>query len=1073
MHNLINITKRFYHHYLNPMISNSYYKFEPLNTFGVFSTSHYLEYLALDAQNEGENSKEKMKIVPHLIMPCVSSLNFLNTRTQEIFSIVTNHSIITAFIIVKKSLIRFGETVYEHLAVLGYRDGTLKIYDMKGECLLTTKAHKTEITVITCDRQIDAQYLFLGSNDTDISIFNLVSMEPSFLLRGHKNAVTGLVYIPQDNVLISSSKDMLIKVWELDTQHCVQTLVDTQHEIWSIKANPSLSRLLVGCTDTELRVLDLNPLTRPSNDKKTYVYERMIQFMGPLHRKSKERILSMEWDNYGETIAVFGASDNVIELFVLRTPEEKEEYLKIQTDQLNKEYNKRKNAFKNNITFSDELEDEEDRPQTPEEWYQEKLNELKHSADIEFKSIAPLKLPHPVRSLKFAPFDQIQRDINSKKQFRLAVITTANTLSEYDVKISGQHKKILDLKEEGHTSSVLSLMISYEKNFIATASKNEFKLWNYKNGKSFRNVKVPQLQCASLLPGEQYAVAGTREGSLLVLDLNTSLIVETVEKAHLREIWSVNLTPDGRGLITGSSDKSVKLWGLVVKEDDSGASFVGIEHEHTLQMTDDVQTTVASTNGKFVAIALLDNTVKIFYLDSFKFYLVLYGHSLPVNALDISSDETLIVTGSSDKTIKIWGLDFGDCHKSFIAHGGPVTSVKFVKDTHYFVSCSKDGSIKKWDADNYELIQVLRDPFANSALVTLDISSDGSLIATSGHERAIYVYEETDEILYLEEEKEKRMEEEFEKDLPKSQQFQEINIQKSESTVASQRTIESIHDGERLIEVLDIAIEEDRKWEEYTEAKKKGLLIKVPDQNPLLMKMSVEDYVWFYLKKIRRSEILNVLSVLSYSHASYILTKLEILFYKQRIDIELASKIVFSLTRIHQNTLFKDVALFKLIYKLNRAIKHDLYLEKDVIGFNTAALGLVRRRLQNEKELLTINEVAQRSKLQYTTTYRRSKKEQERIQKEKEKLNANQTVEFDELLGHERKRPRLSKPKKTNESDSSDNSDSDSSNEDKMKDEDSSNEDSSNEEINVKGYYEIGDDEDQIKALVARLTSDD
>lgn len=60
---------------------------------------------------------------------------------------------------------------------------------------------------------------------------------------------------------------------------------------------------------------------------------------------------------------------------------------------------------------------------------------------------------------------------------------------------------------------------------------------------------------------------------------------------------------------------------------------------------------------------------QVFYMDSLKFYLSLYGHKLPVMCIDISSDGELIVTGSQDKNLKIWGLDFGDCHKSIFAHG--------------------------------------------------------------------------------------------------------------------------------------------------------------------------------------------------------------------------------------------------------------------------------------------------------------------------------------------------------------------------------------------------------------------
>ena len=40
-------------------------------------------------------------------------------------------------------------------------------------------------------------------------------------------------------------------------------------------------------------------------------------------------------------------------------------------------------------------------------------------------------------------------------------------------------------------------------------------------------------------------------------------------------------------------------------------------------------------------------------MDSFKIFLSLYGHKLPVLCMDISSDGALLVTGFADKNLKI------------------------------------------------------------------------------------------------------------------------------------------------------------------------------------------------------------------------------------------------------------------------------------------------------------------------------------------------------------------------------------------------------------------------------------
>ena len=45
-------------------------------------------------------------------------------------------------------------------------------------------------------------------------------------------------------------------------------------------------------------------------------------------------------------------------------------------------------------------------------------------------------------------------------------------------------------------------------------------------------------------------------------------------------------------------------------------------------MSDDVLAVRYSPNNKFLAVALLDSTVKVFYQDSLGFFLSLYGHKV-------------------------------------------------------------------------------------------------------------------------------------------------------------------------------------------------------------------------------------------------------------------------------------------------------------------------------------------------------------------------------------------------------------------------------------------------------------
>jgi U3 small nucleolar RNA-associated protein 12 len=59
----------------------------------------------------------------------------------------------------------------------------------------------------------------------------LAAAAAGFSLRGHKGNITGLCFLRNRHALVSSSKDMLVKVWDLDTQHCIQTVVGHRSEV--------------------------------------------------------------------------------------------------------------------------------------------------------------------------------------------------------------------------------------------------------------------------------------------------------------------------------------------------------------------------------------------------------------------------------------------------------------------------------------------------------------------------------------------------------------------------------------------------------------------------------------------------------------------------------------------------------------------------------------------------------------------------------------------------------------------------------------------------------------------------
>jgi U3 small nucleolar RNA-associated protein 12 len=53
--------------------------------------------------------------------------------------------------------------------------------------------------------------------------------------------------------LVTCSKDTFLKLWDLTTQHCIQTIVAHRSDVWSLDVDPSGDTLLTGSGEGEVK----------------------------------------------------------------------------------------------------------------------------------------------------------------------------------------------------------------------------------------------------------------------------------------------------------------------------------------------------------------------------------------------------------------------------------------------------------------------------------------------------------------------------------------------------------------------------------------------------------------------------------------------------------------------------------------------------------------------------------------------------------------------------------------------------------------------------------------------------
>jgi WD40 repeat protein len=110
-----------------------------------------------------------------------------------------------------------------------------------------------------------------------------------------------------------------------------------------------------------------------------------------------------------------------------------------------------------------------------------------------------------------------------------------------------------------------------------------------------------------------------------------------------------------------------------------------------------VVTSVAiSPDGKYALSGSVDKTLKLWKISSGKEIRSFTGHSFGVNSVAISPDGKYALSGSVDKTLKLWEISSGKEIKSFTGHSDVVYSVAFSPDAKYALSGSVDKTLKLW-----------------------------------------------------------------------------------------------------------------------------------------------------------------------------------------------------------------------------------------------------------------------------------------------------------------------------------------------------------------------------------------
>ncbi|OZY87545.1 hypothetical protein CBP51_11410 [Cellvibrio mixtus] len=233
--------------------------------------------------------------------------------------------------------------------------------------------------------------------------------------------------------------------------------------------------------------------------------------------------------------------------------------------------------------------------------------------------------------------------------------------------------------------------------------------------------------CALSADG-RYLVSGSGDASLRLWELSSGECVREFI-GHSSGVTSCALSADGRYLVSGSGDKSLRLWNLGNGECER--EYIG--HEGG------VTSCALSADGRYLVSGSNDNSLRLWELSSGECVREFIGHNGGVTSCALSADGCYLVSGSEDASLRLWELSSDECVREFIGHDEGVTSCALSVDDRYLVSGSWDRSLRLWELTSGECVHEFMGH--ESVVTSCALSADGRYLVSGSWDESLRLWE--------------------------------------------------------------------------------------------------------------------------------------------------------------------------------------------------------------------------------------------------------------------------------------------------------------------------------------------